>query len=94
MSSSSSFSHGAAWSLGIVAALLLYVLSVPPLIAIKCDPVLMAPPPPGVKTAWSINRSPPVWLAYYIVPSQWLSRIPGLGEPLTTYADWVYGLPR
>lgn len=79
-------SRAVAWILAVLAALVLYLLSVPPSILF------------AVGDREIVNRGMPdesiatTWLEYYGKPYGWLSETTPLKYPLRAYETWVYDL--
>jgi hypothetical protein len=71
-------SHAVAWTLSILAAVVLYVMSVTPLSCI-C-----------LHGKYGSRSEIPDWFIAYAAPADWLyEHTPPLQQPLDAYADWV-----
>ena len=67
-------SHALRWTLGVLTALLLYVLSIGPVA--------------GLGMRGTIPKSATQWLFVFYMPVAWLHEFTPLQKPLDLYTDW------
>ncbi|OAI56041.1 hypothetical protein AYO49_04930 [Verrucomicrobiaceae bacterium SCGC AG-212-N21] len=85
-------SHLTAWTLSILAVPVLYLLSVPVLIKLVCQPTPVIDD--SGQRWWNFSNRIPQWLETYIAP---VTRNASVHSKLLKpygyyYCDWVYGL--
>jgi hypothetical protein len=83
-------SHVTAWTLAILAVAMTYILSVPVVTKVVCQPTLASHTRWG--PTWSF-REAPRWLEGYRTPvNRFVLSSPPVCELYLDYSDWIYGL--
>jgi hypothetical protein len=72
----SSTSHATAWTLALLAAPVIYVLTLPIVVW-------------GWSMTARSTRPPPAWLQAYVAPAEWLTKTP-LKKPMEMYFAWTF----
>jgi hypothetical protein len=94
MSRTSSSGHVTYWSLVVLAALALYLLSVPVVSGLLLGPKWVTSSTytgtAFVADGWMLQEVPPRWLQTYTGPYYWLAYRTPLRVPLMGYSDWCW----
>jgi hypothetical protein len=99
MNSKASHAAPVTWSLSLLAAPVLYLLSIPPLMVLSCgwsrDTFIdWTGGGAHYNEVWVYKKAPPRWLQIYARPGRWLKQADPFKGPLEAYEKWVQELAK
>jgi hypothetical protein len=99
VSSKTIHSRAGVWVFCLLAAPVLYLLSIPPLMVFTCGwerTTFIDWNGGGARynEVWVYEKLPPRWLQVYVRPGRWLAQRPPFKGTLEGYEKWVQGVAK